>query len=514
MRGYVYALVNSSMPGLVKVGKTTGLPSERVAELSSATGVPTPFVVAFEQLFEDCDAAEVFIHTALERHGLRPAANREFFRAPVADVVRVILSAPQSLGPGGASSARCDLSEPLAGMVFPHVDTTDCRGDVWDDLMQEAFKHEHGIDGYIEDHVEAFRLYRDASRLGCAEAFDRLAFFYYRGIGGIKENFAKALDCTKNAVRRGYYYGYNSMGIFFCGKGHEENFQKSYEKLVAERNGRPNPKFEDGFQYPAALRAYIGFCVRKKWRVAPTLLKEILKTAPYIEAVCGMTQDALDADVLAALRGGGATIRTQAWADIMDEAHRHYFGADACPANPSRAYTLFLEASRLGCPEALGRLGSILGDGAEGVAKDAHLAFEYAKQSVLRGYYYGCETMGNLFYIEGHEVNFHKCYEQLVADRNKQPDRTFESGSRYPSALRRYIECCACKGWKVKPMVLNEIIKEARYIEGVCAAMSGVDNAPVLGWLRANIAGSCRAMSGDGLTMVIGSSIRTGDEPH
>src|SRR5947207_4857136 len=96
MRGYIYVLVNSSLPGLVKVGKTTRLPSERVQELSGATGVPTPFIVAFEQIFEDCDAAEACVHAALERQGLRQSNNREFFRASAAEVIRVILTTAEN----------------------------------------------------------------------------------------------------------------------------------------------------------------------------------------------------------------------------------------------------------------------------------------------------------------------------------------------------------------------------------------------------------------------------------
>ena len=37
--GYVYILTNPSMPGLVKVGKTTNTPNQRMSELHS-TGVP------------------------------------------------------------------------------------------------------------------------------------------------------------------------------------------------------------------------------------------------------------------------------------------------------------------------------------------------------------------------------------------------------------------------------------------------------------------------------------------
>ncbi len=64
--GYIYVLVNSAMPGLVKVGKTARDPVGRAQELSGATGVAAPFMVVFEQVFVDCDAAESAIHRSLE----------------------------------------------------------------------------------------------------------------------------------------------------------------------------------------------------------------------------------------------------------------------------------------------------------------------------------------------------------------------------------------------------------------------------------------------------------------
>ena len=46
-KGYVYVLVNPSMEGYVKIGKTKRKPEVRVQELSQATGVPTPFILAY-----------------------------------------------------------------------------------------------------------------------------------------------------------------------------------------------------------------------------------------------------------------------------------------------------------------------------------------------------------------------------------------------------------------------------------------------------------------------------------
>jgi len=57
-------LVNALESAIEEGGLAPGarLPSERVAELSGVTGVATPFIVAFEQFFTDCDAAERFVN--------------------------------------------------------------------------------------------------------------------------------------------------------------------------------------------------------------------------------------------------------------------------------------------------------------------------------------------------------------------------------------------------------------------------------------------------------------------
>jgi hypothetical protein len=90
--GYIYVLVNSSMPGLVKVGKTTRDPTMRVAELSGATGVATPFILAFKKFVDDCSTAEFQVHQALEARGHRVSAGREFFRAEEDEVISITVA--------------------------------------------------------------------------------------------------------------------------------------------------------------------------------------------------------------------------------------------------------------------------------------------------------------------------------------------------------------------------------------------------------------------------------------
>jgi hypothetical protein len=95
--GYVYALINYAMPGLVKVGCTTRSPTERLGELSSATGVPSPFELVYDVLVPDVSAAERYVHRCLSDAGYRHAENREFFRAPIRDVLRLLIGLRETM---------------------------------------------------------------------------------------------------------------------------------------------------------------------------------------------------------------------------------------------------------------------------------------------------------------------------------------------------------------------------------------------------------------------------------
>ena len=86
--GSVYVLANSSMPGLVKVGKTTRDPQERAAELSRHSGVPQPFRVVFSLLVADCDESERVVHNSLASR--RANDDREFFLISIDDAVHTI----------------------------------------------------------------------------------------------------------------------------------------------------------------------------------------------------------------------------------------------------------------------------------------------------------------------------------------------------------------------------------------------------------------------------------------
>lgn len=87
-RQYLYICSNPSMPGLLKIGKTTKHPHQRIGELHT-TGVPTPFEFEFSCVVADCSSSERLAHRALA--SFRVSLDREFFRISVKAALKKIL---------------------------------------------------------------------------------------------------------------------------------------------------------------------------------------------------------------------------------------------------------------------------------------------------------------------------------------------------------------------------------------------------------------------------------------
>jgi hypothetical protein len=94
--GFVYVLSNRSMPGMVKIGKTTRDPRTRAGELF-ASGVPTPFVIEATIESPNIDETEVTVHRLLGAH--RVNKKREFFQVSVPEAVNALRRAVDE-GPG------------------------------------------------------------------------------------------------------------------------------------------------------------------------------------------------------------------------------------------------------------------------------------------------------------------------------------------------------------------------------------------------------------------------------
>jgi hypothetical protein len=92
--GCVYALVNEHMPGLVKIGFTSGSADERARELARATGVPGTFSVAHQEVTSNARLAELTIHVRLRAS----RKSKEFFEIDIDDAISVITAVCEEIG--------------------------------------------------------------------------------------------------------------------------------------------------------------------------------------------------------------------------------------------------------------------------------------------------------------------------------------------------------------------------------------------------------------------------------
>jgi len=128
-KGYVYILSNPSMPGLVKIGKTTREPHSRAGQLYQ-TGVPTPFKVELALYSPDCHELERKAHTMLA--GRRPSGGREFFAIEVDAAIAAVTECHDA-------QVREWLDEFMPGYS----------------VGLDEFMHDEGTIGVIADKLEA-----------------------------------------------------------------------------------------------------------------------------------------------------------------------------------------------------------------------------------------------------------------------------------------------------------------------------------------------------------------------
>lgn len=234
--GYIYVLINPSMEGLVKIGKTTRDPTGRAKELSVATGVPTSFVLAYDALFDDCSAAEEFVHALLEQKGSRVSSKREFFSASLSEAVKAVIEAERVLGSSHpvSSGMGMPLDNPLS-------DQTPLGEMAWKETLEGAEYSYYGL-VTIEDHAEASRLYKVAARLGSSLACIMLGIMSKKG-EACKKDRTIALDYFKQGLRLGDDRSWAEMAILFFDDAHYENATKCWHNYFGSngfREDKPN----------------------------------------------------------------------------------------------------------------------------------------------------------------------------------------------------------------------------------------------------------------------------------
>ena len=119
--GFVYAIANDAMPGLVKIGATTRDPMERLHEARACTWAPPSFRLLAEAATGDAFGTERAIHALLAPR--RADARREFF-VMTHDEARTLLSFVAGIENQSPAQERqlyaAPLAAPLAAPVAAH----------------------------------------------------------------------------------------------------------------------------------------------------------------------------------------------------------------------------------------------------------------------------------------------------------------------------------------------------------------------------------------------------------
>lgn len=197
--GYVYVLINRSMEGLVKIGKTERDPQERAKELSSVTSVPAPFIVAYKAFFNNCTQAEKFIHKKLEDKGYRVTNNREFFFAPLDEVIEFIIETQQIL-----NSEKSTVSD-----ITTEVYATESKDASLLDLAEYYYD--------IGKYRDAYKLYKQALEEGNQEAYYWLGRLTLEGEGCLKDE-EEAIKFFQKGIESGDGRCYIELAKYYFNK--------------------------------------------------------------------------------------------------------------------------------------------------------------------------------------------------------------------------------------------------------------------------------------------------------
>ncbi|WP_437334554.1 GIY-YIG nuclease family protein [Sorangium sp. So ce394] len=148
--GYVYILVNPSMPGLIKIGRTLRDTRARARELCT-TGVPMPFQVAFELFSEQHEELEEAAHAKLA--DFRVTTSREFFRYPLDKAIALLLELNRPTKNPESNFVAEDITEALQTKYPQHlrpgivaVRIVQVPGRVWLEITEER-----EVSGYLKD---------------------------------------------------------------------------------------------------------------------------------------------------------------------------------------------------------------------------------------------------------------------------------------------------------------------------------------------------------------------------
>jgi hypothetical protein len=200
--GFIYVLINPSMPGIISIGRTDGDPAEKAKELSTACGVPTPFIPIYKKFFRDCISAEISVHNYLDQRGARLSQGKSFFTTDPTEAIDLITIIsdeqrnPDIRKPRPPVAPNTTQRKPDS--VAPPPTTT--NEESIQSLIKLGLDHESGRGQTPQDIHEAIRCYEKAAKLGSATAHVCIGLLYHEG-RKINPDRSKAKKSFNEAIR-------------------------------------------------------------------------------------------------------------------------------------------------------------------------------------------------------------------------------------------------------------------------------------------------------------------------
>lgn len=221
--GYVYVLINPATPNLVKIGKTTKDPEERARELSSATGVPEPFIIIYKAFFQDCTKGEEFVHELLSSK--RISNKREFFRVSNTEAINAVIQAEEKIG----SSEKNDGDDLMGNSTSGN--------EMCQEILESADAYLHGYDeNILQDEDEAEDLYKKAVKLGCKNGYHRLGEMYYEKhiSSESADDLKQAIHYYKDGAKNGDVKSWGNLAVCYGELEEYSNADKCWLNLLTD----------------------------------------------------------------------------------------------------------------------------------------------------------------------------------------------------------------------------------------------------------------------------------------
>lgn len=236
--GFIYVLINPSMGSLVKIGKTQRSPEDRVSELSSATGIPTSFHLAYQEYFDDCDKAENYIHEKLKSN--RVSDNREFFNAGLNTVIKVIIEA-KKIFENDVNENPVQYSDRVGKEA-----TYTGSSKPYDEVYSLASDYLIGFGETIQNIDKAISLFEKAAKMGCNSAYLTLGNIF-REETFIKKNLRKATEYYEMGIAQGDNRCWAELARIYLDEDFENfnNWKKCYAKYFSSNDFLNNIEYSN-----------------------------------------------------------------------------------------------------------------------------------------------------------------------------------------------------------------------------------------------------------------------------